>query len=103
MRELGIEIITTAGLPAELGDLWVVEAIVDSNGGTNFSIDRLFNVLGTNHLQVCRGWSSGYVPVALCRTVDEASDTVEFLRRKQRALADLRSPEAVACSARIGQ
>jgi len=103
MRELGIGIITAACLPAELGDLWVVEAIVDSNGGTNFSIDRLFNVLGTNHLQVCRGWSSGYVPVALCRTVDDASDTVEFLRRKQRALADLRSPEAVACSARICQ
>jgi len=102
MRELGIGIITAAGLPAELGDLWVVEAIVDSNGSTNFSIDRLFNVLGTNHLQVCRGWSSGYVPVALCKTVDEATDTVEFLRRKQRALADLCSPEAVACSATAG-
>ncbi len=50
MRELGIGIITAAGLPAELGDLWVVEALVDSNGATNFNIDRLFNVLGTNHL-----------------------------------------------------
>ncbi len=95
MRELGIGIITAAGLPAELGDLWVVEAIVDSNGCTSFSIDRLFNVLGTNHLQVCRGWSSGYVPVALCQTVDEATDTVEFLRRKQKVLADLEAAEAV--------
>lgn len=102
MRELGTGIITAAGLPAELGDLWVVEAIVDSNGCTNFSIDRLFNVLGTNHLQVCRGWSSGYVPVALCQTVDEATDTVEFLRRKQKVLADLEAAEAVG-SARIGQ
>lgn len=102
MRELGIGIITAAGLPAELGDLWVVEAIVDSNGSTNFSIDRLFNVLGMNHLQVCRGWSSGYVPVALCQTIDEATDTVEFLRRKQKVLADLETAEAVG-SARIGQ
>ncbi|HPD32706.1 MAG TPA: hypothetical protein PLL20_22170 [Phycisphaerae bacterium] len=88
MRELGIGIITAAGLPAELGDLWVVEALVDSNGATNFNIDRLFNVLGTNHLQVCRGWSSGYVPVALAHNSEQASRAVEFMRRKQKALAE---------------
>ncbi|HRV49595.1 MAG: hypothetical protein RBS72_21985 [Sedimentisphaerales bacterium] len=95
MRELGVGIITAAGLPAELGDLWVVEAVVDSNGAAVFNIDRLVNVLATNHLQVCRGWSSGYVPVALCKTVEDATDTVEFLNRKKKALADLHSPEAV--------
>lgn len=95
-RRWGIEIIKAAGLPETLGDLWVAEAMIDGNGVTTFHVDTLAEILGMNELQIGRCWSAGYVPFALAHNSEQASRAVEFMRRKQKALADLRSPEAEA-------
>ncbi|HPC96923.1 MAG TPA: hypothetical protein PLU87_18410 [Sedimentisphaerales bacterium] len=94
-RQLGIENLRAAGLPETLGDLWVAEAMVDGNGVTTYHVAQLADVLEMNELQVRQGWSSGYVPFALCRTVDEAHDACEQMRRQQAAGAELNVNVAV--------
>lgn len=84
-RRWGIEIIKAAGLPGHLGDLWVAEALIDGEDAVAFHVAQLADVLGMNELQVCQGWSSGYVPFALCRTVDEAHAACERVKRQQAA------------------
>jgi len=90
---MGIEILKAAGLPEHLGNVWVVEAFIDGNGVTTYNVERLGVVLGANELQVGRGQPTGYVPFALFRTADQAHRAVEFMRRKQDALAALREVE----------
>lgn len=84
-----IEIITAAGLPAELGDLWVAEALIDGNGSSTFHVDTLGKILSMNEQQIGRCWSAGYVPFALVKSHDDASRAVSFMLKKQKALAEL--------------
>ncbi len=88
-RRLGIEIIKAAGLPEHLGDLWVAETMIDGNGVTTYHVAQLADVLEMNELQVRQGWSSGYMPFALCRTMDEAHAACEQMKRQQAAGAEL--------------
>ena len=88
-RRMGIEIIKAAGLPEGLGDMWVAEVLIDGEDAATFHVAQLADVLGMNELQVCQGWSSGYVPFALCRTMDEAHAACEQMKRQQAAGAEL--------------
>jgi len=95
---MGIEIIKAAGLPEHLGNVWVVEAMIDGNGVTTYNVERLSVVLGANELQVGRGQPTGYIPFALCRSLNRAKETIERMKRKQVNLAALREGEQVSPS-----
>jgi len=86
---MGMEITKAADLPEHLGDVWVAEALIDGNGAVTFHVGRLVDALGMNELQVRHGWSSGYVPFALCWTMDEAYAACERMKHQQAERAAL--------------
>lgn len=92
-RRMGAEIIKAAGLPEGMGDLWVVEAIIDGNGITTYNVEQLGVVLAANDMQIGRGQQIGYVPFAFCRSLSHAKETIDRMRRKQAALTALSETE----------
>ena len=67
----------------------MAEATSDSNCVTTYPVAKLADFLDMNGLQGRRGWSSGYVLFALCRTMDEAHAACERMKRQQAAGAEL--------------
>lgn len=91
-RQMGIEIITAAGLPESLANLWVVEAFIDGGGTTSYNVERLGVALAANDMQIGRGQQTGYVPFALCRSLTHAQETIDRMKCKQATLAALNEP-----------
>lgn len=77
-------------MPEWVGDVWVCECHFGPNGRPTFHIDKLADTLATNDIHVGRGWHPGYVPFALCRTVEEAQNICGRMKNKQRMLAELK-------------
>ena len=95
----GKNYMAACGLPEWMGELRVCECGFDASGGPVFHIDQLAVVLQTNDRPIGRGWHPGYVPFALCRTVEGAHDACERMKSKQRILRkvwdSLRRPVAL--------
>jgi hypothetical protein len=82
--------VVACGLPEWFCELWVCECCFGPDGQAIFHVDRLVDSLYANDQHISSGWHPGYVPFALCKTIEEANEACDRMKRKQKLLADLR-------------